>query len=141
MKTRQLATLVAQHALWEKFGGRLLRFADEERRLDQDALYQLWAESDSRCWVDTEQLAKASPIPGLPSGAIPVVEDTSAATPMAASDTAQVDFAESSGYGEDLSRFETEIDTWCRRRAPVANAAPAARKGHEVATARPGASH
>ncbi len=140
MKTRQLATLVAPHALWERFGGRLLRFADEERRLDQDALYQLWAESDNRCWVDTEQLAKASPLPGLPPGAIPVVEDARAAAPMAVSDTAQVDFAESSEYGEDLSRFETEIDTWCKQREPAANAAPAARKGHEAATARQRAS-
>ena len=133
MKTRQLATLVAQNALWERFGGRLLRFADEERRLDQDALYQLWAESDSRCWVDTEQLAKASPLPGLPPGAIPVAEDASAPTPVL--DTVQADFAESSGYGEDLSRFETEIDMWCKRREPVGSAAPAARKGHEVAAA------
>ena len=128
MKTRQLATLVAQNALWERFGGRLLRFADEERRLDQDALYQLWAESDSRCWVDTEQLAKASPLPGFPPGAIPVAEDANVAAPKVVSDTVQADFAESSGYGEDLSRFETEIDMWCRRREPVANAAPAARK-------------
>lgn len=130
MKTRPLAAPSAQPGLWERFGGKLLRFADEERRLDQEALYQLWAESDSRCWVDTEQLAKASSIAGLPPGAIPVLEDARVSAPIGESDSAHADFAELSGYGEDLLRFETEIDTWRRRREPDAVANSAGQKGH-----------
>lgn len=122
MKMRQLAASVAYHALGDKFGSRLLRFADEDRGLDNDALYQLWAESDSRCWVDTEQQAKAAPVPGLPLGTEAVVGDSAMAPVPPVGHT---EFAESSGYGEDLSLFQSEIDTWRQRRAPTPKAPPA----------------
>ncbi len=121
------------HALWKKVGSTLLRFAGEDCSLDRDALYQRWAESDSRCWVDTEQQSRSAGVQGLPPGATPLVSEPETDAPP----TVQPDFAESTGYGHDLSSFQSEIDAWRDSRHPPlesGSASPGSPAGRRTAS-------
>lgn len=100
-----------------RLGDTLLRFAGEDRRLDQDALYELWSQADSRCWMDTEQEPHRTPLHGLPEGAMPVVADGPVVQEVerGANDSG---FAPASGRDDaGMRAFQTEIDRWCRQRA------------------------
>lgn len=116
-----------------RLGDTLLRFAGEDRRLDQDALYESWAQTDDRCWMDTEQEQRQMPLHGLPEGARPVVAD--GAVVQGANDSG---FAPVSGWGNDTLRaFQTEIEHWRRQRSGSTAQMPAVQPGAAQLRPRP----